>query len=151
MGKTVVTLNMSWIHFIEKQNEKWGTIFNIRLYDPHKWQRNDHMRKLPVLSNAPLCALPKKKILQVNITAASDRELNPTPNRSQSIFYFILHIYSPSCATLPDSLRIQTFCFYILCVCVCIGHIHIYIYIHTFILHVMIYGAQNHWPKVSYD
>lgn len=43
----------------------------------------------------------KKKILQVNITAASDRELNLTPNRSQSIFYFILHIYSPSCATLP--------------------------------------------------
>lgn len=37
---------------------------NIRHYDPHKWQRNDHMRKLPVLSNAPLCALPK--ILQVN-------------------------------------------------------------------------------------
>lgn len=74
--------------------------------------------KLPVLSNAPLCASPKT--LQVNKRLQVTRELNLTLPRLAG-YSFILHIYNPSCAMLLNNLLLH----------MCAVATFIYSYIHT--------------------
>lgn len=103
--------------------------------------------KHPVLSNAPLCALPK--ILQVNKPPqATESSIWRSP-RSQSII-FILHIYNPSCAMLIDRLHVplrwKYRLFFFLHIVCALPHS----YIHTFIHPVMFSRAQYHRNKLKW-
>lgn len=82
--------------------------------------------KLSVLSNAPLCALPKNP--SGKYATARDRELDVTLS-SLAVCFFILHIYNPSCAVLllkKNKTTKQNMCAH------CLHHIHIFI--HSYIL-----------------